>query len=97
PQATVAERARKLRGTFHGLAESAEQGHFTADELQRLLKFLAHEAAPEAMSDWETPTQLYLALVAIAQSVRDAAKQAGSPATDPEIFDKLQEIRNLLR
>lgn len=97
PQAAVSEQARRLRGTLSGLAQAADNGQFRADDLQRLMNFLVHDGVPDSTRDWENATQLYLALVAIAQSQREAATQAGSQAPNPEIFDKLKEIRNLLR
>jgi hypothetical protein len=97
PKIEVAQRANKLRGNLNELARVAAQDQYNADDLQRLLMFLAHEAAPAAIRDWETSTQLYLALAAIAQAQRDVPTSTGYSTVNPLVFDELQGIRDLLR
>lgn len=93
----VVEQANGLRAKFHEMAYAAGQGQYNADDLQRLMSFLARDGVPAATGDWENATQLYLALVAIAQGQRELSALTGAAAPNPEMFGKLQELRDLLR
>jgi hypothetical protein len=94
----VAELAGGLRVRFQHWAQTAEQADYNAEELQRLMTFLSHKAVPEAADDWETSTQLYLALLAISQSQREFPAPAGGyPTVNPAVFAELKCIRDLLR
>ena len=96
--AAVADLAGSLQVNFRRWAQAAEQADYNPDELQRLLAFLVQKTAPEATHDWETSTQLCLAMMAIAQAQRDAGTQAsGYSEVSADVFAVLQGIRELLR
>lgn len=96
PQAAVADQAHELRSKFHDLAQAADRADYGAIERQRLIEFVLREAAGKPSHDWESATQLYLALVAIAQADREGAA-IGNAALDPAVFVELKGLRDLLR
>jgi hypothetical protein len=61
------------------------------------MNFLARDGVPDATRDWEKATQIYLALVAVAQGQRELSALDGTAAPNPEVFARLQELRDLLR
>jgi len=101
-QDDVIKQSRLLRGMFQELARQADQGPYNADDVQRLMMSLTQAIADDGTRDWDTATQLCLALAAIAHSQHDAAQSDTSSASgystaNPAIFNELQGIRNLLR
>ncbi len=91
----VAREARQLRPLLGQAAESANRGPLSDDVLRRLMLQLARESGELLQRDWESASQMYLAVVALQQSRMELC---GAPTLESQrVLDELRTLRDLLQ
>jgi cytochrome c554/c'-like protein len=91
----VARQARQLSLMLDQAAEQANRGSLSDDVLQHLMLRLTREGGELLRRDWESASQVYLAVAAVQQSRMELR---GAPTLEvQQVLDELRTLRDLLQ